>query len=81
MVRMKKTLNIDARLLAEARKLSGAATDTETIHLGLRELVRRDAYQRLRRVLGSEPGARDVARRREEPRKNAKARRATASAR
>ncbi|HET9783528.1 MAG TPA: type II toxin-antitoxin system VapB family antitoxin [Terriglobales bacterium] len=44
---MKKTLNIDAELLAEARKVSGAATDTETIRQGLQALVRRAAYERL----------------------------------
>ncbi len=62
---MKKTLNIDAELLAEARAICKARTDTETIHQGLRALVRQAAYERLRRYLGSEPDARDVPRRRE----------------
>jgi Arc/MetJ family transcription regulator len=62
---MKKTLNIDERLLAEARLASGASTDTETVRLGLEAVVRQAAYQRLRTLRGSEPGARDVPRRRE----------------
>lgn len=59
---MKKTLNIDAELLAEARKTSGAPTDTATIHEGLHALVRRAAFERMLRY--REPGARDTPRRR-----------------
>jgi Arc/MetJ family transcription regulator len=66
---MKKTLHIDAELLAEARAVSGATTDTETVRLGLQALVRHDAYERLRALRGSEPRAGDVRRRREKPRK------------
>ena len=62
---MKKTLNIDDRLLAEAKLASGATTDTDTIRLGLEAVVRHAAYQRLRALRGSEPNARDVPRRRE----------------
>lgn len=62
---MKKTVNIDGELLESAKHSCGAATDTETIRLGLEELVRRGAYERLRLLLGTEPGARDVPRRRE----------------
>ena len=62
---MKKTLNIDEDLFRQAKTACGAATDTETIRLGLEALVRRAAYQRLRALRGSEPHARDVARRRE----------------
>jgi hypothetical protein len=65
---MKKTLRVDERLLKEARAASGASTDTETVRLGLEALVRHAAYQRLRALAGSEPGAQDVARRREKPR-------------
>jgi hypothetical protein len=38
---------------------------TETIRLGLEAFVRRAAYQRLRSLQGTEPDARNVARRRE----------------
>jgi Arc/MetJ family transcription regulator len=64
---MKKTLHIDETLLAEARSVSGAATDTEAVRLGLEALLRRAAYDRLRALRGSEPAARQVPRRREKP--------------
>jgi hypothetical protein len=67
MVWMKKTLNVDDELLIKAKAACGATTDTETIRLGLEALVRRDAYERLRSLLGSEPDAKDVPRRREKP--------------
>jgi len=72
---MKKTLNVDENLLREARAACGAATDTETIRLGLEALVRHAAYQRLRKLRGSEPDARDVPRRREPPKARRSARR------
>ena len=65
LVWMKKTLHIDERLLREAKSVSGAKTDTDTVRLGLEALVRHGAYQRLRALRGSEPRARDVPRRRE----------------
>lgn len=64
---MKKTFNVDATLLKEARAACAAATDTETLRLGLEALVRRAAYERLQALRGSEPDARDVSRRRERP--------------
>ena len=63
---MKKTLNIDDELFEEAKIASRAATDTETVRLGLQALVRRAAYDRLRTLRGTEPDAQDVPRRREE---------------
>ena len=62
---MKKTLNLDEKLFREAKAACGATTDTETVRLGLEALVRRAAYQRLRALLGTEPDAQDVPRRRE----------------
>lgn len=62
---MKKTLHIDEKLLKDARIASGAATDTDTVRLGLEALVRHSAYERLRALRGSEPAAKDVPRRRE----------------
>jgi hypothetical protein len=70
---MKKTVNIDPKLLKDARQAAGAATDTDTIRLGLEALVRRAAYQRLRAFCGSEPNAQDVPRRREKPARRRKA--------
>ena len=64
---MKKTFHVSTDLLAEARAACGATTDTDTIRLGLEALIRHAAYQRLRALRGSEPGARDVGRRRERP--------------
>jgi len=64
---MKKTLHVDDRLLAEAKKACGAATDTDTVRLGLEALVRHAAYERLRALRGTEPDAQDVPRRRERP--------------
>ena len=65
---MKKTLNIDDELFLEAKRASGATTDTETVRLGLEALVRHAASERLRALLGSEAAAQDVPRRRERPR-------------
>jgi len=67
---MKKTLHIDEHLLAEARKASQAATDTETIRLGLQALIRSAAYERLAALKGSEPNAQEIPRRREAPSTN-----------
>lgn len=66
-VHMKKTLHIDEKLLAEARAVSGATTDTEAVRLGLEALLRHAAYERLRALRGSEPAAQEVPRRRETP--------------
>ena len=60
---MKKTLHIDSALLKQARAVTGAATATDTIRLGLEALVRHAAYQRLRALRGSEAGATEVRRR------------------
>ena len=62
---MKKTLHIDEHLLRDARSVSGAKTDTDTVRLGLEALVRHGAYERLRALRGSDTHARDVRRRRE----------------
>ena len=64
---MKKTFNVDEKLLREAKSASGADTATETIRLGLEALVRHAAYQELKTFAGSEPHARFVKRRRERP--------------
>jgi hypothetical protein len=61
---MKKTLHIDEETLRSAKKACGAATDTQTVRLGLEALIRHAAYQRLRQLGGSEKDAADVPRRR-----------------
>jgi len=70
---MKKTLHLDDELLQEAKAACGAATDTETVRMGLDALVRHAAYERLRALRGSEPRAQDVPRRREKRRSKHKA--------
>jgi Arc/MetJ family transcription regulator len=62
---VKKTFYIDDELFREAKSACGAATDTETVRLGLQALVRRAAYERLRALRGTEPNAREAPRRRE----------------
>ena len=62
---MKKTLNIDDKLFEQAKAACGAATDTETVRLGLESLVRHASYLRLSALAGTEPNAQDVPRRRE----------------
>jgi Arc/MetJ family transcription regulator len=69
---MKKTMHLDAELLAAAKAACGAGTDTETVRLGLEALIRHAAYERLRALRGSEPRARDVPRRREAGRPSSK---------
>ena len=64
---MKKTMNINPKLLRDAKLACGAQTDTDAVRLGLEHLVRAAAYERLRSYLGSEPDAQDVPRRREAP--------------
>jgi len=66
---MKKTLHIDEATLRDAKKACGAATDTETVRLGLEALIRHAAYERLRKLRGSETDAKDVPRRRQDTRK------------
>lgn len=61
---MKKTLHIDDYTLREAKKACGAATDTETVRLGLEALIRHAAYARLRKLRGSDASATDIPRRR-----------------
>lgn len=62
---IKKTLNLDDKLVQQAKVACGAKTDTETVRLGLEALVRQAAYERLRALRGTEPRAQDVPRRRE----------------
>jgi Arc/MetJ family transcription regulator len=66
---MKKTLHVDEDLLKKAKQACRATTDTETIRLGLEALVRQAAYEQIRALLGSEPDAQDVPRRREAARR------------
>jgi hypothetical protein len=64
---MKKPLLIDVALLRDARAACGAKTNAEAVRLALEALIRHAAYVRLSALGGSEPGARDVPRRRPSP--------------
>ena len=66
---MKKTLHIDEGTLRDAKKACGAATDTQTVRLGLEALIRHAAYERLRKLRGFDASAKDVPRRRPATRK------------
>jgi Arc/MetJ family transcription regulator len=60
---MRTTLDIDEDLLKTALRLTGAATKTEVIELGLRALVEQAARRRLAALAGSVPGAKAPPRR------------------
>jgi len=64
LVHMKTTLNIDDRLLAEARRLSRIEEKTALVHAGLEALIARESARRLRALGGTEPGVRPAPRRR-----------------
>lgn len=66
-VHVKKTLNIDPKLLKDAKAACGAKTDTDAVRQALQGLVRHAAYQRAASLIGSEAGSEvvDVPRRRE----------------
>jgi len=61
---MRTTLNIDDRLLDEARRVTGVREKTAVIELGLRRLVEEAARARLAALGGRVPGARVPPRRR-----------------
>ncbi|WP_117318901.1 type II toxin-antitoxin system VapB family antitoxin [Chromatocurvus halotolerans] len=61
---MRTTLNIDDQLLAEAQRLSGMTEKTAIVREGLRALIQRESARRLARLGGSEPGLRNIPRRR-----------------
>jgi Arc/MetJ family transcription regulator len=64
---MRTTLNLDERLLAAARKVTGQTEKTAVIHLGLRALVEQAAKRELAALAGSAPKAEGPRRRREMP--------------
>jgi Arc/MetJ family transcription regulator len=61
---MRTTLNIDDRLLDEARRVTGVREKTAVIELGLRRLVEEAARARLAALGGSVREARVAPRRR-----------------
>ncbi len=64
---MRTTINLDERLIDEARQITGMKERTALIHAGLRALIERESARRLAKLGGSEPRLQAVARRRIEP--------------
>lgn len=52
---MRTTVNLDARLLDEAQRITGMKERTALIHAGLRALIERESARRLAKLGGSEP--------------------------
>lgn len=52
---MRTTVNLDARLLAEAQRLTGIQERTALVNAGLKTLVEREHARRLAHLGGSEP--------------------------
>ena len=61
---MRTTVNIDDRLLAEARRVSGVQKNAMLVREGLRALIERESARRLARLGATEPELRPVSRRR-----------------
>lgn len=51
---MRTTLNIDEKLLAEAREMTGESEKTKLVHLGLEALIQRTAALRLAALGGTD---------------------------
>jgi Arc/MetJ family transcription regulator len=61
---MRTTINLDAKLLEEARRMTGMEERTALIHEGLRALIARESARRLARLGGTQRRARAPRRRR-----------------
>ncbi len=61
---MRTTLNVDDKLLEDARRLTGIEGRAALVNEGLRALVERESARRLAALGGSAPGLRAVPRRR-----------------
>jgi Arc/MetJ family transcription regulator len=66
---MKTTLNIDDKLLAEARRLTRIEEKTALVHAGLEALIARASARRLAALGGSDPTASPPPRRRSKARR------------
>lgn len=61
---MRTTVNIDDRLLAEARRVSGVQKNATLLREALRALIERESARRLARLGAAEPELKPVPRRR-----------------
>lgn len=64
---MRTTLNIDDKLLDEARRITGMTEKAALVREGLRALIERESARRLARLGGSEPQLEPVPRRQSDP--------------
>ncbi len=60
---MKTTMNLKDDLIKEAMAATGVREKTALVHLGLEELIRKSARDRLIKMGGSDPSAKLPARR------------------
>ena len=65
---MRTTLNIDDKLLEEARRLTGLSEKVALVREGLLALIERESARRLAKLGGSEPQLKPVPRRRSDSR-------------
>ena len=61
---MRTTINIDDRLVRDARRLTGVKEKTSLVRMGLESLISEAGSRRLAALGGSEPGLKPVPRRR-----------------
>ena len=61
---MRTTLNIDAKLIEKASRLTGVSEKTALVRLGLEALITRESSRRLARLGGTEKGLKAIPRRR-----------------
>ena len=64
LIHMRTTLNLDEKLLAEARWLSGIQERTALLHAGLEALIARQSARRLAALGGTKKRLRPIPRRR-----------------
>lgn len=64
---MRTTLTLDDDLLAKAQALTGVSEKSMLVREALCALIQRESAMRLANLGGSEPGLREVPRRRPEP--------------
>jgi Arc/MetJ family transcription regulator len=61
---VRTTLSLDDDLLAEAQRLTGMREKSALVREALRALIQRESARRLAQLGGTEPGLREIPRRR-----------------
>lgn len=62
---MRTTINLEEDLLSKAMRVTGVSTKSEVVHLGLKELLKRNAIHNLIHAGGSDPKAEHIRRNRD----------------